>query len=430
MINVLQRITALCCLWLATPAAAQWTPIQLLHKHDSTAQGMLGLLLVEGEGALGASSLDNALTEKLWRGGYIDQALKDRNLERMQARNRAGIQAQSELSFYDFKSPWFGGNELGWKVSAGTFYNAYATFEKELFRTVFYGNQTADGGANLGALNMESQWFQKISLGVFSKKTLSSISIGLVGGDAFNKLQVNNAYWKTTPQLDSLTVGYAGNYTEADPSKSGFGAGKGVGFAVDGNLNLPLPDNAGWVSLTLSNVGWVHWGAQTVRHTFDSTTVWTGISLNNVFALETDTLGLPNLQDSLHSTEANGARWAPLPGAVHLRYARQLNKRWWIDAGASIWPNNSATPLVHLGVSRNAGEAWLVRSQASIGGYNRWSVGAEVQCVTRSKWFFRLGSYAVQGWLSNRTAGYDGRITIGKYFFVHQTAATDAVEGD
>jgi hypothetical protein len=406
-------------LWLLafSGAHSQWIPTMFQYNLDTTHAGVNGLFMLRAFGFGGASAMDNGMVSTLYSGGFIDDATKQRNLDRHSERNRAGLVGSGEVTVYDYQMVWANKPHIGLKATVGTEYFAELAYSKNLFQTVFFGNGSFVGqGADIGPFDLSMQSFQKFGLGFFNRKNLSSVTVSYVNGSAYQELDVYNAYWKTSPERDSLTLGYGGVYYRHNADRTGWGVLQGRGVSLDGELQLPLQDNKGCVSLSVRNIGYVRWSQGFEQVNFDSSTVWRGIEINNVFDFSGQEVAFPNIEDTLNLNRQQKRLWRPLPGSIHLRYARKLHTHWGVDVGVSVWPGSVALPLAHAGLSGMWG-AHSLRMQLSAGGFIIWNVGLEYQLVTSSGWVLAVGSYHVPGWWMKRTSGLDARVTIGKTIF-------------
>lgn len=401
---------------------AQWMPVSFQFTRDTAFSDVNGLFMFRSFGFGGASAMDNGMLSALYVGGFIDDQMKQRNFDRHKERNRAGLVGSAEVSVYDYQLSVLGKPHLGLKATLGSESFGELSYSKNLFQTIFYGNGSFPArGADIGPLDMSRQSFQKVGLGLFNRKNLNSITVSYVNGNGYQSMDVYNAFWRTSSSSDSLIVGYGGVYYRHNPNRSGWGVVQGRGFSLDGELQLPLREDKGWVTLSVRNIGYVYWTQGFEQMNFDSTTVWRGIEMNDVFDFSGSEIRFPNLEDTLHIVTQQKRLWRPLPGSVHLRFARKLHPGWGLDFGVSIWPGSTALPLVHAGVAAMWG-AHALRLQLSAGGFVAWNAGLEYQLNTSNGWILAVGSYTVPGWWMERTTGLDARLTLGK--IIHKQRET------
>jgi hypothetical protein len=186
--------------------------------------------------------------------------------------------------------------------------------------------------------------------------------------------------------------------------------------ALDFDYNLPLQNDMGMISLAVRDLGFVKWNGMSEKYALNHTAVWTGWDANPWLNNHDDSLANLNFEDSIVTNRKQASFVAPLPLGVHLRYMKRFGKNNYYEAGWSIWPNRAAVPQVYAGVSHSFNNHLMVSGRASLGGYTRWGVGAEVQWLPCGTWIFRAGTHAIGGLLFNAAHGRDGYITIGRSF--------------
>jgi hypothetical protein len=407
---------AMLMLCFVVPSGAQVSSI-LLTTPDSSFKRGDALIVLDAGGALGSNALDMMFFRKAVYGGHIaDRHILDMN-ERMRNQNRAGFYGQAALELYNFRDTLFGRPKWGLSASFNTNYHAGVSFNRSLFETVFRGNkQFAGSKVDLGPMAAQVQAWQKLGLGVFNKHTLSGITISLVEGQSFHSMIFTEAELFTSALGDSIALEYRGEYMRSDVNRNGWANGSGNGVALDLDYNLPLTDHRGVISIALRDIGFVYWKDQSEILKFDTTTSWTGLEVDDVFTLATDSLDFPALSDTLSRSIEQGGFFASLPASVHVRMIRFINDMDFYEAGISIWPSRAAIPQVYAGLSHYVGNHFLFSERISFGGFGRFGIGAEMQWMPRGKWLVRFGSTNLAGFVMGSARGRDLYFTIGKSF--------------
>ena len=403
-------------LLFSTTAIGQ-TPTGLLMMKDTSRYNSSSMLMLEGSGLIGSNVLDINFFEKSIYGGRLENDHLDRLSSKLKIQNRSGFGATAGLDYFNFTDTLFGNPNKGLRVGVHSNYHASLSYGKDVFKLIYRGNNAYRGDTvELGPLVGEYQAWQKFSVGIFNKKTLSSISLSLVAGDQYESLILNDASLYTSMQGDSLALGYSGEYVSSDTLKNGWANGSGLGLAIDLDYNLPLVDGKGVISIALRDIGFVAWNKQTRNIDFDSTTTWTGLQVNDLFDLNTDSLDLPNLTDSIHRTSTRKSFVAALPMSIHLRYVHSFSSKGFYDVGLSIWPNRAALPLLSAGANYIIAEKLITTLRGSFGGYGSWGAGAELQYLPNNNWLIRVGSGNLVGYLSDEAHSRDLYFTFCKFF--------------
>ncbi len=385
--------------------------------NDSSYKESQSIFLLEGFGMVGGNAVDMQFIKQNVIGGHISSSRINHLVDNSFALNRAGFALQSGFQFMSFSDTLFGRAAWGLRLQVNTNYHASLSYTDKLFSTIYKGNaQFAGDTVQLGPMGAQYQSWQKFGVGIFNKKSLSSVSLSLVAGEKYQSLLVQDAQLYTSPTGDSLALSYTGDYYRSDTLKTGWANGSGLGLAVDLDFNLPIAEHKGAISIGLRDLGFVAWNKQSEQIVFDSTTTWKGIEANNLFDLATDTLDLPNLTDSIHTVTSKKNFVAVLPLSLHVRFSKYFTATDYYELGVSIWPNRAAVPLVYLGLNHRIGDRFIFSERVSYGGYGGLGLGAEMQWMPKGQWLFKLGTYHLGGFTMDSAHSRDLTFTIGRIF--------------
>jgi hypothetical protein len=421
LVRILNRLSwalpVVVCLFSISLEAGAQLPSILLTTADTSIRQKDALIMFDAGGSVGSNTLDNLFSRKMVFGGHIESHHIDNIHGRMQDQNRAGFYGHAALELYNFRDTLLGRSDWGLTASFNTNYHSGLSFSKNFFNTVFRGNrQYAGDTVSLGPMALQFQAWQKLGLGIFNKKTMSGITLSLVEGQAYHSMIFTGADLYTSSSGDTLSLTYNGEYMRSDTLRKGWANGSGTGVAIDFDYNIPLTDHRGVISISLRDIGFVVWNSQTERMRFDSTTIWNGLTLDDVFSFATDSVEFPGLSDSIYYTSEKGNFVAALPASIHVRMMRFINKMNFYEAGLSIWPSRAALPLVYAGLSHFVGEHFVFSERISFGGFGRFGIGAEMQWMPAGTWLFRCGSSNLAGFTMGSARGRDLYFTIGKVF--------------
>ncbi len=407
----------LAMLWCGIASVQAQIPSQFMLARDTTFRSAHSLILLEGNGSIGSPVLDRDLMSKLFFGGAIADDHTDRLLSKMDRINQGGANALGQLSFYGMADTIGKNSDWGLQVKAASAIYSQIGFSDDLFELIFKGNGAHVGDSmELGPFSGEYQSWQKFGLGLFNKKTFSGVSLSLASGQDYRRMEVRNSSLFTSPLSDSLVLSYQGDFTRSDTSKSGWGSGSGLGFALDLDYNRFLAEGKGFISISLRDFGWIRWNGQTEHFTFDSGTTWKGFTSDDLINSTKDFTGDWEWSDSLDYAVERKARWRMLPFSVHLRMLRYFSANTLIDFAIRLQPGHYSLPLVQAGVSHFITKNLLISGRLGIGGYGRLSVGAEVQWMPRGKWFLRAGSNNLPGFVIPGARTTDAFVSVGRVF--------------
>ncbi|MFN0030538.1 MAG: DUF5723 family protein [Flavobacteriales bacterium] len=396
---------------------AQMLPSIVLMGEDTTYTHSRVMLLLNGSGMAGTNTTDISFLKKNIFGGHISDIMLNYLAEESLMLNRAGAVATGSMEVYNFSDTLLGRPNWGLKAAISSNYHASLSYSGNLFNTVYRGNkQFAGDTTQLAPLIAQYQAWQKFSVGVFNKKTLSAISLALIAGEKYHSLSVSEAQLYTTPQGDSITLAYTGNYLRSDTLKSGWANGSALGLAIDADYNLPIAGNEGYIRLAMRDMGFAVWNNQSEEYDFDSLTTWTGVGYNDLFALETDTLSLPHLEDSIHAVLRKKSFASALPMSFHVSFCKRINHKHYYELGVSIWPTRAAIPLVRGTFNHFAGRHFVFSEGVSFGGYGTWGIYASAQWMPRGQWLIAASSHHIGGFTMGSARSMDVSFTIGRMF--------------
>ncbi len=410
------RLSLTALLLLTFDVCYTQTATILLMRNDSSFEKTHSMVDLSSKGYIGANSLDLLFVKKSIFGGKLEDRYLDNIQKESHNTNRAGFLMNGGIDFYNFKDTLLHDSKLGLKISLSTNYHGSLSYTKDLFSLIYRGNSQFKGDTvSPGPLAAQYQAWQKFGVGIFNKKTYTSFTVSLVAGQAFQSLIVRNSDLYTSPTGDSLSLTYGGDYFQSDSAKSGLANGSGLGLCFDFDYNLPLEGNKGFISLSVRDIGFVFWNKQSKQTTFNSSNSFTGVEVNDLFLLNTDSVNFPNLKDSLRYTSSRKAFAAPLPASISMRLCRKFSDKDFYEAGLTIWPNKAAIPFIYAGLSHFVRPNLLFTERLSFGGYGRWGLGAEVQWMPKGSWVLKAGTHNLGGFTMGSSHSRDVYFTIAKF---------------
>ena len=252
---------------------------------DSTApkEKKLNYYIMAGVTAnYGSTNLTNEFIQKLLFGGRIEETLKDNVLDKTNKRNRFGLELNYEFQFVDFKDTLFKKlPDWGYYLSFGSYNNISASYSKDLFSTVFYGNkQFENETAQLGPSNFISQKFEKITFGLMNRDYSTSLGISLIIGDRYDQVRLRKADMFTHPEGTDITMDYNGKIAFSDrENRSSFMGFSGTGMGFD---FMTLLMNRKY-SFSITNLGFVVWARNPSYSNTELVYNFDGIEIDNVF---------------------------------------------------------------------------------------------------------------------------------------------------
>lgn len=372
---------------------------------DTSFRSKSVLIDVHGDGFYRSNALDNTFLDKLAFGGTIDRSLVNEQQARMGDALRAGARYQTGVRFMLMQDSVFKQANWGWQGIVQLHGHAEIGAPADLFNLVFEGNSPNYLGksANLNTTWIDYMSYQKVGVGVFHKPTLSGFTISAVNGQDFERLEMVEGSLFTSESGDSLALTYNGHWLRSDTATRGFGAGNGLGAALDGVLNIPLKENKGFVSISVHNIGFVQWNEATQHFSADSVFSFTGVNLQDI--IDEDGDGVPSFEDSLYYTTEEGTMTRWLPGWAHAKLMHTLTERSFFEVGMTFRSVPAFIPELNLGYFRTLSSRTLVGATVNYGGYGNLRVGVSAEQWFGKRFFAALNIEDVYGPLAPKGLG-------------------------
>lgn len=356
----------------------------------------------------GSNGLSSDLVNKLVWGGYIDKKTKDESAKYLRAKNNFGIDLNYDLSAF-IK----GNNKFDFLVGFKNQELLNATYTKDFFNLMFYGNQSYKGRfADLSNCNVNALRFQEVKFGAIMHKVDSvgkiGISLSFIKGEQLFYIKTNEVSSLYT-SVDGSELLFNSNFNMAlsDTNTRGLGSFNGIGASADLFFETPYKSVIGKRSVLIvnaNNIGFIHWRNNSVQYSSDSTLRFRGYSVTNILDLKDSTISRIN-GDSLLRNVANARTdnfnvniptnlliinkiyfTEQFCGSVGFRYIFNANYKPYIFVEPEYRVKNVTFGL-HTGY----------------GGYFRLNVGASVTWSSKG-WYLKIGSNSLQGYVVPKSA--------------------------
>mgnify|MGYP000091341904 CR=1 FL=1 len=229
----------------------------------------------------GSTNLSNEFIQKLLFGGRIEEREKDKVLDKTNKRNRFGVELNYDLKFVDMKDTLFKKlPDFAYYLGFGSYNNVSASYTKDLFSTVFYGNkQFENETAKLGRSNFVSQKFEKITFGLVARDFSTSIGVSLIIGDRYDQVLLRKADMFTHPEGTSIDIDYNGKMAFADrENRSSFMGFSGTGIGFD---YMTLLANRKY-TFSITNLGFIVWARNPRYSNTEINYNFDGIEIDNI----------------------------------------------------------------------------------------------------------------------------------------------------
>lgn len=370
----------------------------------------------------GSNGMSSKLVDKLVSGGYISDDLKKESSQNLRGLNNFGI-----LWNYDVSAFFKGNSKFDFLVGVKNQEVINATYSRDFFNLMFYGNQYFRGGtANLSNCNVNALRFQEIKFGAILHKVDSiakiGVSVSFLKGEQLFYINTNkNSNLYTSLSGDELVFNSNFNLAMSDTSKKGFTSFNGVGASADIFFETPYKSSIGKrsvLSVNANNIGFIHWLNNSVQYSSDSSLTFRGYQVTSINDLRDSTLSQID-RDSLLRNLSNARKEnfnVNIPTnlvIINKIYFGQEN--FCLGTGFRYVFNANYKGYVFVEPEFHY-KQFIFVIHAGYGGYVRLNLGTSVSWNSK-QWFVRLGSNSLQGYFLPKTAyGQGVYISLAKKF--------------
>jgi hypothetical protein len=359
-----------------TPFSQSWLPIQhdtlLANKHE---------FIFSGVADYAATSLEKSLTKKLFYGGEITDAIKDKSRKLHREVNQFGSDINTEFEYRNYSVSLFKKPNWGFIVKGGFYSFVNTLYSKDLFNLTFYGNQDYIGDtAFLSGTKFSSYTFQKVGFGWLDKKSKSSVCLNFINLSGYSDAFIRKGELYQSQLVDTLSISFDGgaNYT----SGTDFMKGSGIGLDADIRFFVPTKNgNPMYYQFLARNIGFA--SIQKPMNGYEADTVFTmvGLTFNQVLNGSSFLDSNFALLDTLGIEETQLKKTVFLPGflqfskLVDVNSARKLQEFY----GLRMFLASAYKPLVFAGldyrINFSKTKTLNIGLNSSYGGFSRFRFG-------------------------------------------------------
>jgi hypothetical protein len=350
------------------------------------------------------SSVNNELSSKIFRGGQINDQLKDENFDKHKELNRIGQEIRSELIFTNLKSDFFKNKNYSWIYNMG--YNSIfsSNYSKDFVSLAMYGNsKTLGDSMSFNGSKFQNTNFQYFGAGIQDKKTRSYLTLNVVNLQNHFSANLDGDFYSS---LDStnLYINAIGDLSSTYRSKVSNEIGASINFCL--NVEIPIFHNKNALfQLKVSDFGFARINSLS-SFAIDTSLSFNGFEVSDLFRLNNSNLNNKNWMDTLNIKVDTASRWISLP--VMLQFSKVLTNdslsKIQTFFGLRAYPTLSYFPKFFGGVDFKLAKSFYSGVTLSYGGFGGFRAGTYIRIHTKHL-FFNLGSEDVYGLVSKKGFG-------------------------
>jgi len=358
---------------------------------------------VNAEYDAGSNGTNQILINKLLLGGYISEDDKAQSSKYLRGYNNFGVNLN-----YGVNAFIKGGKKHDFLIGFKNQEILNATYTKDFFNLMFYGNQAFKGKtADLAYCNVNALRFQEVKFGAILHSVDSvakiGVSLSFIKGEQLFYIKTNkNSSLFTSADGSELIFNSKFNLAISDTNNKDLMSFNGVGASADIFFETPYKSKFGKQSILIvnaNNIGFIHWRNNSVQYSSDSSYRFSGYTVDNIFDLKDSTLNKIN-SDSIVLSLTNARREnfnVNIPTNLVIINKIVWSKRFVTNFGFRHIFNANYKPYVFIEPELTKGKV-TVCFHVGYGGYVRAGFGASIAYESNG-WFLKIGSNHLQGLL-------------------------------
>lgn len=368
----------------------------------------------------GSNGIQNSLINKFIWGGKIETPEKDAALNKQKAISNFGINLN-----YDVNAFIKGNSRFDFLIGMKSQQNSNATFTRDFFSLLFYGNQRFAGQtANFAGTSINALRFQELKIGAIMHRVDSvakiGVSLSFIKGEQLAYFKANkNSSLYTSPDGSELVINSQFNIALSDTGNKNVFAFNGIGASADIFFETPYKSKLGKrsvLTVNANNIGFIHWRNNSVQLSSDSVLKFQGYKVDNILDLRDSTLKKINgdsLLKSLTNARTESFNINIPTNLVLINRIYFENPHYAFNTGFRYIFNANYRPYVFIEPEYIHGK-FMYSIHLGYGGYNLLNTGFSVTYNSKHL-FVKLGSNSVQGFIMpDKTFGQGVYLSIAK----------------
>ncbi len=372
---------------------------------------------------IGGGSVNNAMLNRFLFGGFIDEATKTSNSDRLNKLNYAGQSARLRLSYRQENRKIFNREFLGYQINLEWNNMAQIRFTPDLFQTIFYGNSAFTGDfASLSQTSFYYLNYYSIGGGLNgyfnSKKHFFLVNIQLNLGNSYQKLNLSDAHLFTSEQADSLSFEGIINYDYLKTDQYNFGQIHGYGAGIDFLYRYENQKNT-LLEFRLDDFGFIYWPKKMRTLDYDKPIIWEGMEVSNILQMP-DSLFSTNFNDTVNDFLSQNSSVGPKTiftnFSIQARYRRNLMpKKLDIEAVVNYWFTGYLYGEHQVKLHYTVSPSFSITPSIGYGRYSRFNFGLGFKFQQKNGNAVSIGTNYLSGIiLQQKFAGLGGFINFTK----------------
>jgi hypothetical protein len=395
------------------------------NNHNGFYSSYRKSLILENNFQFGSNAVTNQMALNLYNNSFITSAMKNNVSKQLKSTNRVGFLNETNLTYYNFTNndTLFILGNANWYAKVGNITWVDSKFTADGFNLVFNGNLPFAGKeAVLDGTKLKQLAYNKLVFGFTKQLNKKPITIGaeiqLLQGYNYLSINLPSAKLYTDSLAEYIDAKYNASISTLNNSKPKLLKPQGYGVGAGFNIGAAL--GSGWmVSLKAQNFGIIYFKKSIKTYTSDTSLIFEGYELNNLFAGSAVTSSIqPAPVDSvlavLQPSITYPSTKAYTPGMLQLNFNKIMSAKKSLEIGAAYLVNSSALPYFYTTFNKYNN---FINYSASIayGGYGTWHAGVGIGIIF-NKVGIQFATQDLQAVLFKKVGALSATLKVG-YFF-------------
>ena len=335
-------------------------------------------------GDYASNALGKDIVKCFFYGGYIDQDMKNKSIERLQNINQFGLDMNAELVYRSKRDVSSNENKrfynYGYIAQAGFHSFSSMVYSQDAFRYAFEGNSLFLGDtADFSGTRFQSFAYSKLGFGIFNRSTNNSFVLNVLSLNQFANGNISTGTIFQNLGNDSINLVYDGQFSYAN--QAGFSKGFGLSVDLDYRFKTMENDRAMTFQFLAKNIGFMLPKEPLTQYVSDSSFQYTGFDLDQL--VQQNVLSTIRLMDTLGIEKTTQKTMLLVPGFIQFSKLvdMQSAKRLQSFYGARMFLSKNYIPYFFIGIHGRVTKKWSTAINASYGGFSqlKWGMYSSFQ---------------------------------------------------
>jgi hypothetical protein len=367
---------------------------------------------------IGSTALTNGFINSFYKGGFINDAQKNRVENKLKSINQLGGDANAGIYYLQKLDTFLHKKTVAWFVSVKNRQHANAAFSRDLFNVAFYGNSSYRGQtADFSGFDLNIVQYQQFQAGLIGDRF--GVGLSVYNGQQFLLLKAKTAQMYTSPFGEYIDFNTSYSMIVSDTKHTNPGAMNGIGTGLDLYGRMPVEMRNGLkgdLEVGLTDLGFIHWNNQTNHYKNDTLYHFDGFAIKNAFQLA-DTSIHYTAKSVLNAKASQQTAYAShLPATLDVKFVPLGIHYQWV-LGIRYRFSSDYKPYGYAQFRYHFGTRFSATAEIGYGGYANLQSGLTLQASFKKGYALQLGTNNLFGYVFPlNSCGQGMYVSISKVF--------------